>query len=100
MNAEGDRDVDGDVRTGRADKAEVVQVRNCYFKAIRLARNDYWNNLFKITQPNGIWKILERGRPQPAASLPELANTTTFDESCLALRIPFVPLTPQIILVT
>lgn len=91
--------VNREVRAGLTTKETAAQVRNCYVKAIRFAKDAYWNNLFETTEPDGIWKTLKTARPRPAASLPELANTTTFEERCLALRTHFFPPAPPVNLV-
>lgn len=59
-------------------------------KAIRPATDQYWNNLFAATEPDGIWKTVKSARPRAAASLPQLRYTIT-DERCLARRSHFFP---------
>ena len=82
-------------RAKRQQNSDFKTLRNQYFSAIKLAKQQHWNNFLESEQPENIYKAFRYTKDSFTSTLPEIQGNVTFEAKANCLREGLFPQPPR-----
>lgn len=73
----------------------IKETRNNYFKAIKEAKKEYWNNFLEKEDPETIFSALKYTKPPRLSTIPTIRGKNSFTEKSKIFKESLFPLPPQ-----